>query len=685
MMLDTPSARSPRAGWPTPWPGLFPLVVTLTAVTTSDQAQGADVPRPPIPAPAASDDDLIIFTDQPEVVSASHQLTPLTLSAAPVSVISADEIMAGGHTNLAEALQCTPGVDVERTDRNVYAVGVHGLFGSVSDRTLIHVNGRSAIDPLLGGSELITLPLFMPDIGHIEIDRGPGGAAWGANALDGVIHFITKVPEDNLGVFITSGITEFGDTLSQGRLADTSGTWAWRTSVGYQSHESSAHALHDCSLPDNDWLHGWMTDNEVVYHLDPATKLSSGIGHADARGGAYELLDRPPDDESFSRTTRAIARIDHRFDEQMRYQLEWHGNYEDNDHPGFAASRDNQDVVDGQVDVVVLRQHHFTVGAEASYTTLDEAPNGDPYQIIVVDAPYQERRYSGYLIDRWQISTPLVFEGQFREDRYSGTGNDWSGRLSAIYTPDTSQAVRLRVSKADRNPMASIRDAAINVPIDGNPAIRFIVLPGEDLSDEETWAGEFGHSHQLSDDLLLRWDSTYRHDNGLIGCTTVAPNLLGPPPSITTDQPANIAGAKANSSELELRWTARSGMRCDVWYAFDDLETEEIDQQIRAFKPPKHSVGASTSVPLPWHFTATVNYRYTDATIDPGGASGYHVDLYHHLDLTLGWRFDQERGELMIGVLDVLGSRDAPVQNTGSVVAYQTPERTFFNCGGWGF
>jgi hypothetical protein len=233
--------------------------------------------------------------------------------------------------------------------------------------------------------------------------------------------------------------------------------------------------------------------------------------------------------------------------------------------------------------------------------------------------------------------------------------------------------------------MASIRDAAINVPIDGNPAIRFIVLPGEDLSDEETWAGEFGHSHQLSDDLLLRWDSTYRHDNGLIGCTTVAPNLLGPPPSITTDQPANIAGAKANSSELELRWTARSGMRCDVWYAFDDLETEEIDQQIRAFKPPKHSVGASTSVPLPWHFTATVNYRYTDATIDPGGASGYHVDLYHHLDLTLGWRFDQERGELMIGVLDVLGSRDAPVQNTGSVVAYQTPERTFFNCGGWGF
>ena len=82
-----------------------------------------------------------------------------------------------------------------------------------------------------------------------------------------------------------------------------------------------------------------------------------------------------------------------------------------------------------------------------------------------------------------QISTPLVFEGQFREDRYSGTGNDWSGRLSAIYTPD-KMCIRdshiAILARADKDAQTLAREAASELP--QNPVT---ALPMLDLSRDQ--------------------------------------------------------------------------------------------------------------------------------------------------------------------------------------------------------
>jgi outer membrane receptor for ferrienterochelin and colicin len=664
-----------RRWWRPAGSALF--LIAALASRAGAQTAGDGVPE--------TNNDLAIFSDLPEVVSASHQATTLTMSSASMSVLTGDEIMAGGHTDLAEALQFVPGLDVERTDRTFYAVGIHGLFGTISDRTVTLVNGRDANDLMLGGSELSALPLFMADIDHVEVVRGPAGAAWGANALQGVINIITKEPEDMLGVFVTSGVTDFGDTLSQARWAEVDGRWSWSMSVGYENQVSSAKALDDSSLPGNDWLHAWMTDNQLVYHFDAATKLSAGLAYADVRGGAYELLDLPLDGESYEHTTRSFVRLDQHLDAHTGFQLEWYGNYVDEYHPGFEASRDSEDMVDGQFDLLVAHQHQLTIGGQAGYLTMDEEPANVPYQVIFLNAPNHEERYSGFLTDRWQAASALVVEGQYREDHYSDTGNDWSGRLSSLYNPDPQQVVRLSVAKAYRNPMTSIRDAAINIPLDGNPALRFAVIPGDDLRDEEVWSGEIGYSNQLSEELLVRWDAAYQRYSELIGYSLTPANPAAPPPFTTTVQPANIGGAKAYTSDLEATWSVRSGLRLDAWYSFDEFETEQIDQQIRAFKPPRHSAGASTRLPLPEQFALTVNYRYSDATIDPGAASGYHVAAYQHVDITLAWRFDRGRGELMAGVLDAFESRQAAVQNSGSFVAYQTPGRTFMVRGEWGF
>jgi len=173
------------------------------------------------------------------VVSASRQSQKLTELSVPVSVITAEDIHHSGLTNIPEILQFYPGIDKLRLSRHRWAVGVRGLHEFISDRTLILINGRFAESPLFGGTECYPLPILMEDIERIEIVRGPGGAAWGANAFNGVINIITKKPEDVLGVFGSTTVTEFGDSYTHLRWAKKQDKWKWRQSAGYEDFKNS--------------------------------------------------------------------------------------------------------------------------------------------------------------------------------------------------------------------------------------------------------------------------------------------------------------------------------------------------------------------------------------------------------------------------------------------------------------
>lgn len=136
-----------------------------------------------------------------------------------------------------------PGMDVLMFNWYSYAVGVMGLHELSSDRVQSLVDGRLVDNPIYGGPEYWNLPVFMEDIKLIEVVRGAGGAAWGANALTGVINMITKRPHEVLGWSGSCTVSEFGDTYSFLRWAEVKGRWSWRTSIGYQDVISSYDAM----------------------------------------------------------------------------------------------------------------------------------------------------------------------------------------------------------------------------------------------------------------------------------------------------------------------------------------------------------------------------------------------------------------------------------------------------------
>ena len=145
------------------------------------------------------------------------------------------------------------------------------------------INGRNADNNAYGGSQFPRLPILLADIDHIEVVRGPGGAVWGPNAFNGVLNIITKEPEDMLGIFGSTTVTHHGDRYGQVRWCESVGDWSWRISLGGRGVRSSADALDDDAILDDDWSRTTISDNELIWRASPTTKVRVGLGYARGR------------------------------------------------------------------------------------------------------------------------------------------------------------------------------------------------------------------------------------------------------------------------------------------------------------------------------------------------------------------------------------------------------------------
>lgn len=617
-------------------------------------------------------DELALFSDLPVVVSASRQQTTITRSPVPVSVLSAQDIAGGGHYRIEEVLRFVPGVDVRRISRNQYAIGVRGFHGSFSDRTLTLVDGRNADSPVFGGSEFYRLPVALEDLDHIEVVRGPGGAAWGANAFNGVINLITKDPEDMLGLHASTTLSGFGDTFSSVRWCETAGDWSWKLSASYEQHESSSEALDDDSYPEDDWGDKLATDNAVVWRPTSTTTVRGGIGYSDYEGGVFELLGYQPDGEDRLNTLRAYARVDQSVAAETSLRLGWYGNFFTSERLAVFDERSRENVIETQLDWGGLTDHRISLGGEWRNTDIEQTSSGAVPEVDLANAPYHEQRYGGFLIDHWQIASRTSIEGQIRLDYYDGTGSDWAGRLAVVHAIDQDQqhTVRLAGARSYRTPLPALRDSTTARPPN------FVLLASEDLDNEHVWSIEAGYTGQLTDDVLVRADTYYLRYEDLIGFEAIS---LAP--FIT--RAANLDGADAYGGEAEVVWSPvvswdPDRLRVSGWYAYEHLETDQENQEIRAFTPAEHKVGVTARIPLPERFTINLNYAYNTGSTDPDVPQSTYVGVHHQCDVSLAWDLPRNLGEIMVGVWDVFHEADQEVAATGTSLPHETPGRTFF-------
>src|SRR5260370_5141656 len=74
------------------------------------------------------------------------------------------------------------------------------------------IDGRTVYTPLYSGVFWDVQDYLLEDIDRIEVISGPGGALWGANAVNGVINIISKKAADTQGALLVAeaGTTDKG-------------------------------------------------------------------------------------------------------------------------------------------------------------------------------------------------------------------------------------------------------------------------------------------------------------------------------------------------------------------------------------------------------------------------------------------------------------------------------------------
>lgn len=163
-----------------------------------------------------------------EIVSVSKHPEPLSQAAASVFVISGDDIRRSGAQSLPEALRLAPNLNVQRVDALDYGISARGLNGfESSNKLLVMIDGRSVYSPFFAGVEWSQLQPDLPDIDRIEVISGPGGALWGANAVNGVINVVSRPADETQGLLIDAvgGSGDDSATVRYGGRMGQGGAW----------------------------------------------------------------------------------------------------------------------------------------------------------------------------------------------------------------------------------------------------------------------------------------------------------------------------------------------------------------------------------------------------------------------------------------------------------------------------
>lgn len=190
-------------------------------------------------AEAGGDENLDTLLEE-VVVTGSHIRKDNFNSSSPVSVMDAEAIEGVGAVNVGELLGRVPSItgDVTGTSVNVNVpqssgVSTTALRNLGSSRTLVLVNGRRYVSGMSAGAgygvDLNTIPTSM--IERVDVLTGGQSAAYGSDAVAGVVNIITKT--DFEGVELNSQLSQSSEgdrekqdfSLTLGKNFDGGNVW----------------------------------------------------------------------------------------------------------------------------------------------------------------------------------------------------------------------------------------------------------------------------------------------------------------------------------------------------------------------------------------------------------------------------------------------------------------------------
>src|SRR5688572_4196554 len=579
------------------------------------------------------------------VTSVAKKETPLQHSPAAIAVITSEDIRRIGATTIPEALRIVPGMNVARINANEWAVSSRGFNSQYANKLLVLVDGRSAYTPTFAGVYWHSLDLMLEDLDRIEVIRGPGGALWGANAVNGVINIISKSARDTQGFLANTAFGTDLQPLSSVRYGGQIGTNLYFRLYGQLLNHSSFE-MTDGSDAHDDWTSGrgglrldWHpTEHDHLLvdaslhlsriaqeyseaHLTPVAGMDNHIVNNDNRGGHV-----------LGRWNRNLAE-----DSGISLQFYW----DRFDHT-FSGARETRDTFD------IEGQHHFQLGSRQSVMwglgyRYSPAHNDSSETSRWLIEDTHDQLVSAFLQDEINLipdQLKLTLGAKLEHNDYTGFEFQPSGRL--LWTPHQNHSLWGSISRAVRTPSrfekSLIADQAAFQP-PASPPVLITVFPAEDLKAEELLAFELGYRVEATKQLAFDVAGFYNQYDHLITYSPGAPEFTTDPapPHLLIPLQGNFNNSgETYGVEIGAQWQPFESWKIAAGYTWLHmrLHPEESPEN----ENPQHQVQLRSSLSLTRDLTLHgAAYYVDDVTVGLVNGSA-DIPSYIRVDAGLTWR-----------------------------------------------
>jgi iron complex outermembrane recepter protein len=552
---------------------------------------------------------------QIDVTSVSRRSEKLSETAAAVSVINPDQIFRSGLTTLPEVLRLADAIDVARVNSSTWATSLRGFTTNPANKLLVLMDGRSVYSPLTSGTFWDAEDTVLNDVDRIEVIRGPGGAVWGPNAVNGVVNVITKSAASTIGDYVSVAAGSDEHVYAVGRHGGSMGRGAYRVFGKYRQHGAQVFTDTGANAGDPVQL------GQAGFRMDSASGgATTWVLEGEAYRGTDGFSDRPDGDIAGG---NVVGRWNRTFSGSSAFQAQFYydGTYRQvprqfTEHRHTVDLDAQQRIKTGRHDLVFGGEMRVSRGKDVGVAGFFFEPEVRTNSLFSVMAQ-----------DEIALGGNKVFlTVGSRFDRNDYTGFEVQPTVRGRWSLDAHQTLWGAVSRAVRLPTRLDTDVRL---ID--PATTRITLTGsQDFDSEEVVAYEAGY--RIRPVPLLSFDvATFVNRYDRLRSTELT---FTPQPLIVLD---NLLNASTSGIEFAGTVQALPAWRVHGSYAYLHKElsfdpgSRDVYRGTVEGNDPSYLMSLQSWLDLPLHTAADVVFRRVGTRPDPV------VPAYSELDLRLGW------------------------------------------------
>jgi len=579
------------------------------------------------------------------VTSVSKKQQTIWETPAASFVITQEEIRRSGATSIPEVLRLVPGLQVARISSHKWAISSRGFNGKFSDKLLVMMDGRTLYTPLFSGVEWDSQDTMLEDIDRIEVIRGPGATMWGANAVNGVIHIITKPAKETQGGLVTAGGGDHENGFGGFRYGAQLGSKAFVRGYAKYFRRDHLHGANGDSNRDQ-WgaaRGGFRLDWDLSER--DALTLQGDLYQNGMNEWRTAALITPPyslrfHDEETANGQNILARWKRRLSGASDFALQYYYDRNHRDKYTLGQARDTVDI-DFQHRLAVSEGHEVLWGA--GYRRYTDAFR-NTFQITFQPASRATDLMAAFIQDEISLQPDrlkLTLGSKFEHHDFMGLQIQPAARL--YWTPHRRHSLWLGVSRAVATPARANRDMRVNVSVfptgPGRPLGMISLIGKPDLRTSRLLAFEAGYRGQLSKRFSIDFAAFHNRYGNLEFVESGAPFLEREPAPAHTVTPLSfhdeIDGETAGVETLAT-WHATRVWRLIAAHSLLKINMRP-DARGRSFglseerSSPRHQGQFRSALDLHKRFEWDTTLYYV------GALPALEIPAYLRLDSRIGW------------------------------------------------